>query len=376
MSAQSSDETSDETSDDGRLTRRVALGARVLVVAGLLVALVISAASVFLLVFAGILLAVFLRSCADALADRTSISPGWGVVLVVIALLLVIGGGLAVTVPHAVSQFGALGAQLSAALETLTADLEDSAWGRELLTLFPDLGDVQGQVGTALRNARGVFSTTLGVLASLFLIIIIGLYLAADPRLYTEGLVLLMPRERRQRSRQVLSELRVTLFRWLVGRLVGMAIIGVSTSVGLLLLGIPLPFTLGLLAALLTFIPNIGPVLSAVPAVVLAAVDGLDMMIWVVLMYTLIQALESYLLTPLVARRTVSLPPVVTMVVQVLMGLYLGLLGILLASPLAASALVLVKIYYLHDRLDADVTLRSAAVDLDPDDLDPDEEPG
>jgi predicted PurR-regulated permease PerM len=363
MSAQ----TSTHDDDDGRLTRRVTLAARVLVIAGLLVALVISAASVLLLLFAGILLAVFLRSCAEALADRTPISPGWGVVLVVIALLLVIGGGLAVTVPHAVSQFGALGAQLSAALETLTADLENSAWGRELLTLFPDLGDVQGQVGTALRNARGVFSTTLGVLLSLFLIIIIGLYLAADPRLYTEGLVLLMPRERRERARQVLIELRVTLFRWLVGRLVGMAVIGISTSVGLLLLGIPLPFTLGLLAALLTFIPNIGPVMAAVPAVVLAAVDGLDMMIWVVLMYTLIQALESYLLTPLVARRTVSLPPVVTMVVQILMGLYLGLLGVLLASPLAASALVMVKIYYLHDRLDADVTLRSAAIDLDRD---------
>lgn len=130
-----------------------------------------------------------------------------------------------------------------------------------------------------------------------------------------------------------------------------MAVIGVLTTLGLWLLGVPLALTLGILAALLEFIPNFGPILSAVPAVLLALMESPRLALWVILLYLGIQAAESYLITPLVQRRLASLPPVLVIVSQILGGVLFGFLGFALATPLLAFALVLVKRLYIEDRL-------------------------
>jgi len=338
-------------------TRRVLVTVKIVVLAGLLVALLISAASVFLLLFAGILIAVLLRGTGDWLASRTPLSPGWAALIVVVTLTLMAAGAATLIIPHAVGQIGDLGQEISDAVSSLESSLQESSWGQELLKLFPDVGDVQGQVGGVVANARGIFSTTLGALGSVFIMLFIGFYLAANPATYTRGLVRLFPRRHHCRVRQILRELQVTLSRWLLGRLLGIIVVGVATWVGLMVLGIPLALTLGLLAATLSFIPNIGPVLSVVPALLLALVEGPQLALSVLALYAGIQALESYVLTPLVARRAVSLPPVLTIVVQIVMGVYFGILGLLLAGPLATVLMVLVKMVYIEDVLGKDVEL-------------------
>ena len=130
-----------------------------------------------------------------------------------------------------------------------------------------------------------------------------------------------------------------------------MIIIGVLTAVGLWLLGVPLALTLGLLAALLTFIPNIGPILAVVPAALLALLQSPTRALYVVLLYLGIQTVESYLLTPLMQKRTVSLPPALTIFAQVLMGILVGRIGLVLATPLTAALFVLVKMLYVEDIL-------------------------
>jgi predicted PurR-regulated permease PerM len=344
--------------------RRVLLTVKVVVLVGLFVALLISAASVFLLLFAAILMAVFLRGCGDWIAERTVLSSGWAVLLVVLALVLIVGGGVSLIIPHAVGEIGMLGTGITGALKELERSLQQSSWGQGLLDYIPDVDDLQGQVGYVVQKTPGIFSTTLGALASLVLVLFIGFYLTASPSTYTRGLVLLFPERRHERVRQILRELQITLTRWLLGRLLGLIVVGIATYIGLLVLGIPLALSLGLLAAFMAFVPNIGPILSVVPAMLLALVEGPQQALWVLVLYSGIQGLESYLLMPLVDKRSVSLPPVLTIVVQILMVAPFGILGLLLAGPMATVLMVLVKMVYVEGVLGTDVTLQGDGVAL------------
>jgi predicted PurR-regulated permease PerM len=152
----------------------------------------------------------------------------------------------------------------------------------------------------------------------------------------------------------VLERVKDTLWWWMVGRVLSMAVIGIATGVGLWLLGIPLAFTLALIAALLTFIPNIGPILAALPAVLLGLAQSPRTALYVVLLYSGIQAVETYVLGPVVDRRTVSLPPALTVIAQLLLVMVAGILGAALAAPLAAVVVVLVTMLYVHDVLGRD----------------------
>ena len=202
-----------------------------------------------------------------------------------------------------------------------------------------------------LARVTGIFSTTLGIFADFIIILFIGLYLAIEPGLYTRGVIRLAPASRRERARAVIDEVGNTLRWWLIGKAASMLVIGVLTAFGLWLLDVPLALTLGLLAAILTFIPNIGPILSVVPAALLALLHSPTRALYVILLYLGIQTIESYLLTPMVQRRTVQLPPALTIFAQVLLGVLVGGLGLALATPLTAAALVLVRMIYVEDTL-------------------------
>jgi predicted PurR-regulated permease PerM len=152
----------------------------------------------------------------------------------------------------------------------------------------------------------------------------------------------LVPDRKRESTRELLAAAGSTLRHWLFGTLLSMLVIGLLTWIGLMLLGVPLALSLALLAAMLAFIPNIGPVLSAVPAVLLSLLDGPRLALYVALLYIGIQMVESYLVTPFIQRKTVRLPPAFTIVVQFLLGMMSGVLGLFIATPLAAVALTVV----------------------------------
>jgi len=310
------------------------------------------AVDVLLLIFAGVLLAVLLRGVSDWLSTHTPLSPGWALTIITLGLLAAIGAGVWLLAPGLAEQVTQLQQSLPAAVERVQERVAQYGWGQQLIEQAPSPSTLIDTPGDALAQATGVFSTTLGALFNLFIIVFVGLYLAADPRLYTHGLVRLVPHRRRGRARAVLSAIGNTLWWWLIGRLLAMVIVGVCTGVGLWLLGVPLAFTLGLLAALFDFIPNIGPILAAVPAVLLALLDSPTQALYVLVLYLVVQQVESYLLTPIIQQRTVKLPPVVTIFAQVSLGVLLGGLGLILASPLAAVVLVLVRMLYVEDVLD------------------------
>ena len=135
-----------------------------------------------------------------------------------------------------------------------------------------------------------------------------------------------------------------------MGKLLSMAIVGILTTLGLWLLNVPLALTLGLFAAFLTFVPNLGPILSAIPAVLMAVVQSSELALYVVLLYLVIQTFESYLITPLIQNNTLALPPVVIILAQLVMALFTGILGLTLATPLLAVITVVIRKCYIEKR--------------------------
>ncbi len=332
-------------------TRRALIAGAVAILAIAVLTFFWYAGSVLLLIFAAILVGVFLRGLSDWVSSHTRLGPGWSLAAVLLGLLVLFVVGASLFAASLLEQGRQLAEQLPQAVQQVRQRLEQSAWGRQLLTQAPQGGQGGSGGGSILSAVGGVFSTTLGGLVNIVIVLIVGIYLAADPDTYSGGLVRLVPKAKRDRAQEVLATLGYTLRRWLIGQFLVMAVNGVLSGVALWLLGIPLPFLLGVLTGLLNFIPNIGPILAATPAVLLALTEGPTTALWVALLYVVLQNLEGFVLTPLVQQRTVALPAAVIILAQVLLGVLMGTLGVLLATPLAASVLVLVKMLYVEDAL-------------------------
>lgn len=311
------------------------------------------ALDVFLLIFAGILLAIFLRALSDWLSQHAPLSPGWSLAVVVMVLISVIGLLGWLLAPSLAEQIDELSQTLPRSIQNLRQSVEQYGWGRRILDRTPSFEDLIPDKSDVLAKATGVFSTTFGVIVNVVVILFVGLYLAVNPKLYKEGFVRLFPLRKRQRTSEVLDEVGSTLRWWLLGKVIAMILIGILTTAGLWLLDVPLALTFGVLSALFTFVPNIGPPLAILPAILLALTVSPTRALYVLLLYLVIQTVESYLLTPLLQQRAVSLPPALTISAQILMAVLLGGLGLALATPLIAVSLVLVKMLYVEDVLEA-----------------------
>lgn len=342
----------------------VSFARRVLVTVGLGAAVVAAvlvawhARDVLLLAFAGVLFALFLRTPASWLSHRTPLPVWASLVLVIVALLVVIGGAFALQGPAIADEVRALRDRLPEAASELRERLARYEWGQRALDQVPDVTESLPSGEGAVSRVTGVASTTFAMLANFVIILFLGLVFAGGPRPYVEGLVILVPPSRQPRAREVLAALGETLRWWLLGRLISMAVVGVLTGIGLWLLDIPLAFVLALLAALLTFIPNLGPILSAIPAILLGLSESPQTALYVALLYAGVQAIESWIVDPIIDKKTVYLPPALVVLTQLTLALAAGLLGVALATPLIAAGVVLVKMLYVDDVLGQPVTVR------------------
>jgi predicted PurR-regulated permease PerM len=193
-------------------------------------------------------------------------------------------------------------------------------------------------------------------------VIVVGIYLAAQPGLYVRGFLHLLPFHVRARAAEIFREVGFVLRRWMIAQLIPMVVIGILTAVGLKIIGVEMWLTLGILAALFNFIPNFGPFISFIPAALFAIADDPSKVLWVVALYVFAQSLEGYVLTPLVQRKAVELPPALLILTQVLMGTLGGGIGLVLAAPLTAAALVVIKMAYVREALDDPVKVPSEHV--------------
>lgn len=214
---------------------------------------------------------------------------------------------------------------------------------------------LSGQLNAIARYLFSFLSSTLAVVTGLFLILVLAIYIGASPDLYRKGLLHLFPHRSRARADEVLSAIGMTLRNWLVAQLVAMVVIGVVTTVALKLLGVKAALPLGIIAGLLEFIPMVGPILSAVPAVAMGFLDSPQKAFFVVLAYVGIQFFENHLLIPMLMKEGVDLPPVLTLLGLAVMSVVFGFLGMLVAVPLLAAVVVAVKLLYVEDVVGDDV---------------------
>jgi predicted PurR-regulated permease PerM len=213
------------------------------------------------------------------------------------------------------------------------------------------------QLSGATRFLFPFLSSTAAVLGGVLLIIFLAIYIGAEPQLYHDGLMHLFPHRARPRAGEVLTEIATVLRKWLVTQLIAMLAIGLVTTVAMLVLRVKAAFALGVIAALLEFIPTVGPVLSAIPAIAMGLVDSPEKALTVLLAYWGIQFIENHLLIPFLMRGGMDLPPALTLVAQALMTLVFGFLGLMVAVPLTAAVMVPIKMLYVQDVVGDDLSV-------------------
>jgi len=334
--------------DRAEFTRRVAITIAMVLTAGLLLIFIFKTASVLLMLFGAMLLAVFFDGVATFIAGRTPL-PRLAALGVFVVLFL---GGFVVLFwaigPQVAAQVTVLAELLPDALDRGVSALQHYSWGRSLLSRFPEPGNIASLSPELVGPLTRFFSGTATVVLNVIVVLALGIYFAIAPQTYVKGLLRLVPPGGRTRGGEVAAALGHVLRRWIAGRLASMFVVGVLTVVGLLLAGVPLALTLGLIAALASFVPYIGPVLGAVPAILVALSNDPVKALYVVLVFAVVQILENYLITPQIDQKAVSLPPALLIGVQILMGVLIGAGGVLMATPLLVVVILLVQMLYLQ----------------------------
>ncbi|HVQ77615.1 MAG TPA: AI-2E family transporter [Candidatus Binatia bacterium] len=309
------------------------------------------AIDVLLLAFAGMLFAILLRGLSDFLSTHTGMGEKWSLAATVLLLVVLVTGGAWLLIPSIAEQTDELSQALPKSVELLEGQVKRYEWGRWMLEKGPEPAELIPRRRDLVSGITGVVSGTLGAIGIVVVIFFTGLFFAIQPRLYTEGIVTLVMIRKRDRAREVIGQIGAELQWWVIAKLTAMVFVGGLTWLGLWLLGIGMPLTLAVLAALLTFIPNLGPIIAAVPAVLIGLLDGPATAGWVVVLYVAIQTIESYLITPLLQQQALSLPPALTITAQLVMVVFVGGIGLALATPLTVVVLVLVRSLYVQDTL-------------------------
>jgi len=321
--------------------------------------ILLAAAAVFwsgllLMGFAAILIAIALRAGARGLHALTGLPMRGGVPVVLLAVLALAALGLRLAGRSVADQFGQL-------VQTLPQSWQAA---RDTLSGLPGADSLLGRIDDGLRSGEmaqrlpdmlgmvlGGLNSALGVLSSVFLMLILSVYLAMEGDLYRRGAIRLVPIRHRPRAAQILDELAGQLGRWMAGQALDMIIVALLVGVGLWLLDVPLALILAVIAGLTNIVPIIGPFLSGAVAVLVALPQGLDTALWVAAMFTVIQVLEGDVLMPMIQKYAVALPPALTLLALIAVGALFGPAAVILATPLLIVAMHLIRRIYVEDVL-------------------------
>lgn len=324
----------------------------IVVVALALVAMIWLLSDVLLLVFGAALLAIGLRLLSRPLVTRLGLSDGSALALSIAAVLVLIAGAILLIGPI-------LSQELSGIAQRLPAAYSDFAQ-RFQLGSFSDMIASSGTVSSIGSLASRLFawgSTIIGVLASAAILIIGGIYLAANPNLYLTGAIKLFPSALRSQVELAARESGTALQRWLIAQLIAMAIVGVATAIGLTIVGVPSALALGLIAGIAEFVPLIGPFVALLPILIMAASQDMQTLIGAFVVFIVIQQVESNVMAPLIAKKAVAIAPALGLFAVVATGIIFGPLGLLLGYPLVIVADTFIRRLYVLDTLGTSVEI-------------------
>jgi len=311
-----------------------------------LVGSIYALSDVLLLLFGAILMAITLHAIAEPLHAWFGLGRRWAMLLGGVAVLVLLTAGAFYFGPDLLAQMRSVASTLPEAANRLAALLGLGS----VADLLKD-GTTASAIGGLASRVISWSTTIAGALGSLLLIVFGGIYLALDPQLYRNGLIKLAPPGIQSNIGVTLDEAGQALKQWLKGQALAMLMVGVCTGLGLWLVGVPSAFALGVIAALAEFVPIIGPILAAIPALLIASSQGVQTVGLALAVVVVVQQVESNLITPLIADRMVSIAPAFGLFAIIAMGVVFGPLGLLLGFPLVVVVSVAVRRLYVHDTL-------------------------
>lgn len=311
-----------------------------------------------LLAFISMLLSVLFRGAARLVSRVLPISTGWSLLIVAFLFLVLIVLFVWLAGPPISRQVGQFMAGIPNAVEQVRQTLRQSEWGQSVLEEL-SAGEISVSRGfNLISRITGYAMTLFDVAAAAILILFTSIFFSINPGVYIEGFLKLVPPDRTERFRELIQTTAHTLRYWLLGQLAAMVAVGTLVALGLWLIGVPQALLLGLIAGILEFVPFIGPVAAAVPGILIAFSQGWVRALYALLMYILVAQIEGQLITPLVQREAVHLPPALVILAVVAMGLLFGILGVIIATPLTAVLMVWIKMLYVEDVLGKPVQLK------------------
>ncbi len=324
-----------ELSDPGmrREVTRAIIWVSLIVSVGLIYVL----AQPLFLIIGGLVFASMLDGGARLLGRVLPIARGWRIALVALLVLVFLVGVMSYAGLTLVSEFQALKTLVLSQITRL------QGWANAMGVLPQggvDLNAVGKQVMGSLGTLTSAVGSALGAVSSVAMIVVLGLFFAAEPRIYERGLAWLIPQDKRDDFFRTSSDMARTLRRLMAGRLLGMAAEGVFVAIALWAVGVPFALLLGIITGILAFLPNIGAIVSGILIVLVGFSQGTHIGALAAVVYVVVQMLDGYLIVPMVARRSVDLPPALVLGMQLLLGALFGLLGLLFADPIVAMAKV------------------------------------
>jgi|KBSMisStaDraftv2_1062788.scaffolds.fasta_scaffold34253_5 predicted PurR-regulated permease PerM len=304
--------------------------------------LIVKLAPVLLLAFAGVVFAAIIRAAASPLITRLKVPSTVAVVVVTLLIAALVGGGGWLFGHQVAAQAAELWTALQESLDTLRQRMSD----------YPLLQSIMEQARgatspeTMSKVAKGT-ATVFGVVIDAALVLFLAVYLALDPITYRDGLVRLFPKAARERLTDALDAAGADLRRWLIGQLGAMLCVGILAAIGLSIAGVPLAVPLGILLGVMDFVPVVGPLIAAIPGVLIAFAQSPHLALWAIVVYLVVQNIEGNVIVPLAQRWAVALPAALTLVGIVAFGTLLGPAGLFLAMPLIVVTKTLVERLYL-----------------------------
>ncbi len=334
----------DQSQDKLSYSKKVWIAGGILALIVIVLLLFQALFSVLLLTLAGALFAIYFRGCAGFFKNNLHIPSGWSLALSIVLNIVLLAAFFWFVGARLQQQVSSLTDTLPKTIDNAKEYLQKSTVGSKALDYLHSSGNSQ----KTMSIAKKFFSSSFGILSDVYIILLLGMFFIASPYTYKKGIVHLLPPKAKDMGEGILDEIHKDLKNWIKGQLFGFMFIAVLTGLGLWAIGMPLILTLALIAGLLNFIPNFGPIIALIPAILIGLMQGTTTVILILCLYTLIQMVQSAVTQPLIQKKMVSIPPALIIFGQVAMGLLGGFWGVLLATPVIVIIMTLVNKLYVE----------------------------
>lgn len=302
---------------------------------------------VLLLVLAGTLIALYFHGLAKLIERKTPLGSTSCLLISTIGSIILLSAFVWFAGDRIAQESDRLTETIPSAYEKAKEQINNNPLGEKAINRISEQAESADAANKLPKRVFTFFKSTFGVLGDIYVVVFIGLMFTASPKLYETGMVKVVPPNGRSKASEVLEKLATNLQKWLKGKLISMLVVAILTAIGLSILNIPLWFVLALIAGLLSFVPNFGPLIALIPAVLMGFMENPTKALLVVGVYVLVQVLESNFITPKIQQQLTSVPPAMIIIGQLLMGVLTGGWGLLLATPILVIVMVLVQELYV-----------------------------